>query len=71
VYVPSFRGLADEPERFSIDSAWMPRLVLIAKSTYVWLDQLSRQFGRDIRTLDAVPDEALDTLARGASRAYG
>ena len=41
----------------------MPRLVLIAKSTYVWLDQLSRQFGRDIRTLDAVPDEALDTLA--------
>ena len=63
VYVPSFRGLADEPERFSVDSAWMPRLVLIAKSTYVWLDQLSRQFGRDIRTLDAVPDEALDTLA--------
>ncbi|MFL5684923.1 MAG: alpha-amylase family glycosyl hydrolase [Chloroflexota bacterium] len=63
VHAPSFRGLADEPERFSIDSAWMPRVVLIAKSTYVWLDQLSRQFGRDIRTLDAVPDEALDTLA--------
>jgi glycosidase len=63
VHAPSFRGLADEPERFSVDSAWMPRLVLIAKSTYVWLDQLSRQFGRDIRTLDAVPDEALDTLA--------
>ena len=62
IHAPSFRGLGDEPERFSVDSAWMPRLVLIAKSTYVWLDQLSRQFGRDIRTLDAV-DEALDTLA--------
>ena len=42
----------------------MPRLVLIAKSTYVWLDQLSRTYGRDIRTLDAIPDEELDTLAR-------
>ena len=63
VHPPSFRGLADEPEAFSADSAWMPRLVLIAKSTYVWLDQLSRRFGRDIRTLDAIPDEALDTLA--------
>jgi glycosidase len=63
VHPPSFRGLADEPEAFSADSAWMPRLVLIAKSTYVWLDQLSRRFSRDIRTLDAIPDEALDTLA--------
>ena len=63
VHPPSFRGLVDEPEAFSADSAWMPRLVLIAKSTYVWLDQLSRTFGRDIRTLDAIPDEALDALA--------
>src|SRR5438034_5070089 len=52
-----------EPERFSQDVEWMPRLVLIAKSTYVWLDQLSRSFGRDIRTLDAIPDEELDRLA--------
>ncbi len=63
VHAPSFRGLADEPEQFSVDSAWMPRIVLMAKSTYVWLDQLSRTHGRDIRTLDAVPDEALDRLA--------
>ena len=35
----------------------------MAKSTYVWLDQLSRAYGRDIRTLDAIPDEELDTLA--------
>ncbi|HEU4672293.1 MAG TPA: alpha-amylase family glycosyl hydrolase [Candidatus Limnocylindrales bacterium] len=56
-------GLGEEPERFSSDSAWMPRVVLMAKSTYVWLDQLSRQYGRDIRTLDAIPDEELDRLA--------
>ena len=57
-------GLDAEPERFSSDSAWMPRLVLIAKSTHVWLDQLSRRYDREIRTLDAVPDEELDRLAR-------
>ncbi|MEX1170299.1 MAG: alpha-amylase family glycosyl hydrolase [Chloroflexota bacterium] len=62
--VPSFAGAADEPEAFSSDSAWMPRVVLMAKSTYVWLDQLSRAHGRDISTLDAIPDEELDTLAR-------
>ena len=61
---PSFGGAAGEIEAFSVDSDWMPRLVLMAKSTYVWLDQLSRRHGRDIRTLDAVPDEELDELAR-------
>jgi hypothetical protein len=61
---PSLVGLDAEPERFSSDSAWMPRLVLIAKSTHVWLDQLSRRHGTEIRTLDAIPDEELDRLAR-------
>jgi glycosidase len=61
---PEFGGLDAEPERFSSDSEWMPRLVLIAKSTYVWLDQLSRWYERDIRTLDAIPDDELDRLAR-------
>ncbi len=61
---PDLTGLEAEPERFSSDSAWMPRLVLIAKSTHVWLDQLSRRYRRDIRTLDAIPDEELDRLAR-------
>ena len=65
VDAPSFgTAAADEPEAFSIDSAWMPRVVMIAKSTYVWLDQLSRSYGRDIRSLDAIPDDELDTLAR-------
>ena len=53
-----------EPEQFSADLDWMPRLVLIAKNTYVWLDQLSRQYGREIRRLDEIPDEELDILAR-------
>ena len=64
-HAPSFAGAEHEPERFSHDSDWMPRVVLMAKSTYVWLDQLSRWHGRDIRTLDAIPDEELDKLARG------
>jgi glycosidase len=52
-----------EPARFSPDLNWMPNVVLIAKSVYVWLDQLSRRYGRDIRRLDQVPDEELDLLA--------
>ncbi len=61
---PSYGGLDAEPERFSEDKDWMPRVVLMAKSTYVWLDQLSRWYGREIRRLDQVPDEELDRLAR-------
>ena len=60
---PDYVGLDAEPERFSVDTAWMPDVVLQAKSTYVWLEQLSRRYGRDIRTLDAIPDEELDRLA--------
>ncbi len=59
-----FRGLEVEAERFSPDSDWMPRVVLIAKSTYVWLDQLSKKYKRSITRLDQIPDEELDTLAR-------
>ena len=61
---PSFVGAEVEAERFSEDREWMPRLVLLAKSTYVWLDQLSKRYGREIRTLDAVPDEELAAIAR-------
>jgi len=55
---------AGEVVRFSEDKAWMPRLVLIAKNSYVWLDQLSRKYQRPITHLDQVPDEELDQLAR-------
>ncbi len=61
---PSFWQHEYEPERFSPDLHWMPRLVLIAKSTLVWLDQLSKKYQRAITRLDQIPDEELDTLAR-------
>ncbi len=53
----------DEPERFTEDTDWMPRVVLLAKNAYVWMDQLSKKYQRDIRTLDQIPDEELDQLA--------
>jgi glycosidase len=59
-----FAELKVEPERYSLDRDWMPRAVLMAKSTYVWLDQLSKKYKRAITRLDQVPDEELDTLAR-------
>ena len=62
--VPTFADSAHEYEKFSADTAWMPGTVLIAKSTYVWLAQLSRQYGRRIARLDEIPDEELATLAR-------
>jgi len=52
-----------EYEAFSRDTEWMPRTVLLAKQTYVWLDQLSKKFGRHILRLDQVPDEELDEMA--------
>ncbi len=56
-------GSADDPERFSADAPWMPRLVLLAKNAYVWLEQLSRDLGRPITTLDEVPAEVLAAMA--------
>ena len=53
----------DEHEAFSPDREWMPRVVLLAKSTYVWLDQLSKKYDRHIYRLDQVPDEELDELS--------
>ena len=61
--VPTFGDPAHEYEKFSQDTAWMPGVVLIAKSTYVWLAQLSRQYGRHIGRLDEIPDEELALLA--------
>ena len=61
--MPGLGDAAHEYERFSADVDWMPNTVLIAKSTYVWLAQLSKRYGRDISRLDQIPDEELDTLA--------
>jgi glycosidase len=62
--VYEFLGMEEEPERFSFDLDWMPRLVLIAKNVYVWLHQLSRKYRRSIYRLDQIPDEELIFLAR-------
>src|SRR5579859_8109320 len=62
--VPRYNLKEPEYERFSPDVDWMPRTVMIAKSTFVWLDQLSKAYRRPIHRLDQVPDEELDTLAR-------
>ncbi|MEA2752586.1 MAG: hypothetical protein QOI41_6729, partial [Myxococcales bacterium] len=53
----------DEPKRFSADLDWMPRVVLIAKTVFVWLDQLSKKYRRNIERLDQIPDEELDLIA--------
>jgi glycosidase len=61
-----FGSFDEEPEAFSQDRGWMAELVLVAKSTYVWLSQLSRDYSREITRLDQIPDEELDELrARG------
>ena len=53
-----------EYEAFSEDQAWMPTVALMAKSTYVWLEQLSKKYGRHIHRLDQIPDEELQLLAQ-------
>lgn len=63
-YAPVFTGQEFEPEAFSQDLDWMPRLVLIAKNSFVWLDQLSKKYQRSITRLDQIPDEELEMLAR-------
>ncbi|MGB8251950.1 MAG: alpha-amylase family glycosyl hydrolase, partial [Anaerolineaceae bacterium] len=62
--VYQFGQMDAESEMFSRDSDWMPNCVLIAKNTYVWLDQLSRKYQRQIYRLDQIPDGELERLAR-------
>ena len=61
---PGLGGLENEYEKFSQDRDWMPRVVLLAKTTYVWLDQLSKRYGRTITRLDQIPDEELEAMSR-------
>jgi glycosidase len=50
-------------ENFSPDSDWMPRTVMIAKNSFVWLHQLSKKYGIEINNLDQIPDEELEQLS--------
>lgn len=56
-HTTDFATLVDEPEKFTEDRDWMPEVVMIAKSTLVWLDQLSKKYQRNINTLDQIPEE--------------
>ncbi|MGK2904918.1 MAG: alpha-amylase family glycosyl hydrolase [Desulfuromonadales bacterium] len=64
---PSFffgKGAGSEaPAAFTADVDWMASSVLLAKSIYVWLDQLSSRYHRAITTLSDIPDEELACLA--------
>ena len=62
-YASDYQAPLNEYEAFSADQAWMPTVVMVAKSTYVWLEQLSRKYGRHIHKLDMIPDEELSLLA--------
>ncbi|MEI7983736.1 MAG: alpha-amylase family glycosyl hydrolase, partial [Bacteroidota bacterium] len=57
-------GIDLETEQFSPDLDWMPRLVLIAKNIYVWMDQLSKKYGQHITRLNQIPDGELDMLQK-------
>ncbi len=63
--IPYFEGSEyEESENFSPDLDWMSNVVLLAKNVRVWLDQLSKKYWRSITTLDQIPDEELDILAK-------
>jgi hypothetical protein len=63
-YGHGYQSPLHEYEAFSADQAWMPTVVLMAKNTYVWLEQLSKKYQRHIHRLDQIPDEELHLLAR-------
>ncbi len=62
-YAADYQAPLNEYEAFSADQAWMPTVVLMAKSTYVWLEQLSKKYLCHIHRLDQIPDEELQLLA--------
>ncbi|MEZ2348391.1 alpha-amylase family glycosyl hydrolase [Terriglobus sp. RCC_193] len=61
-YSSDYQAPLNEYEAFSVDDAWMPNVVLMAKSTYVWLEQLSKKYQRHIYRLDQIPVEELKLL---------
>ena len=62
--IPSYSGELQEGEYYSEDSDWMPRVVMIARNSLVWLDQLSKKYEREVKTLRDIPDQELDLLAQ-------
>lgn len=62
-HTQTYKSIEDEIENFTMDKHWMPNVMLLAKSTMVWLDQLSKKYKRKIDTLCKIPDEELDIIA--------
>jgi glycosidase len=62
-YASDYQAPLNEYEAFSHDQAWMPNVVMLAKSTFVWLEQLSKKYKYHIHRLDQIPDEELQLLA--------
>ncbi|MGE4453998.1 MAG: alpha-amylase family glycosyl hydrolase [Sphaerochaeta sp.] len=61
--VPDYSLFDQEYEAFTADRNWMPNVIMLAKSTLVWLDQLTKEYGYPIDTLDKIPDRELDSIA--------
>jgi hypothetical protein len=53
---------AFELENYTLDKEWMPKVVMMAKNVYVWMNQLSLTYQKDISHLNEIPDEELDQL---------
>jgi glycosidase len=62
-HVPDYGDPGEAGAHYSADSSWMPEVVMLAKSTYVWLDQLSKIYQRHIARLQDIPDRELDLLS--------
>ncbi|MBV5329419.1 MAG: alpha-amylase [Chlorobium sp.] len=62
-HVPDYGDPGEAGAHYSADSSWMPEVVMLAKSTYVWLDQLSKIYHRHIARLQDIPDRELDLLS--------
>lgn len=61
-YIPQYDCDTTEIEAFTKDRNWMPNVIMVAKSTLVWLDQLTKYYKRPITKLDQIPNEELDNL---------
>ena len=70
-YAAGYQAPLDEYEAFSADQAWMPNVVLVAKSTYVWLEQLSKKYLRHIHRLDQIPEAFADPQTKELQKKLG
>jgi glycosidase len=52
------------PAAFTKDTAWMSSAIMLAKSIYVWLDQLSYRYQSEISSLADIPEDELASLSK-------